>query len=76
MGNAGNSKVSFEKTVTLVQGKNDIDLLSVTVGLQNYGAFFDTWGAGITGPVRLKGDNGILDLSSSQWTYQVEFTIS
>ncbi|KAG5091274.1 hypothetical protein JHK82_050052 [Glycine max] len=25
---------------------------------QNYGAFFDTWGVGITGSMVLKGDNG------------------
>ncbi|XP_028808050.1 beta-galactosidase 8 [Neltuma alba] len=59
--------------VTLAAGKNTIDLLSLTVGLQNYGAFFDTWGAGITGPVRLNGlkNASTLDLSSQQWTYQV-----
>lgn len=39
---------------------------------QNYGAFFDLVGAGITGPVQLKGQNGTtVDLSSQQWTYQV-----
>ena len=34
MGNSGNAKVTLEKPVTLVQGKNTIDLLSATVGLQ------------------------------------------
>jgi hypothetical protein len=40
---------------------------------QNYGAFLDIMGAGITGPVKLKGiKNGTtIDLSSQQWTYQV-----
>lgn len=40
---------------------------------QNYGAFYDQTGAGITGPVKLKGiKNGTsIDLSSQQWTYQV-----
>ncbi|KAI4322247.1 hypothetical protein L6164_021958 [Bauhinia variegata] len=72
-GNSGKGKVTVEIPITLVAGKNTIDLLSVTVGLQNYGAFFDTWGAGITGPVQLKGlkSGGTLDLSSQQWTYQV-----
>lgn len=41
--------------------------------IQNYGAFFDLKGAGVTGPVQLKGlQNGsTADLSSQQWTYQV-----
>ncbi|XP_028113318.1 beta-galactosidase 8-like [Camellia sinensis] len=71
-GNRGNAKVAIEVPITLVPGKNRIDLLSLTVGLQNYGAFFDKWGAGVTGPVKLKGlNNGsTIDLSSQQWTYQ------
>ncbi|XP_057449008.1 beta-galactosidase 8-like [Lotus japonicus] len=69
----GNAKVNVDIPITLVAGKNTIDLLSLTVGLQNYGEFYDTRGAGITGPVILKGlKNGTnLDLSSQQWTYQV-----
>ncbi|MED6122028.1 Beta-galactosidase 8 [Stylosanthes scabra] len=72
-GNSGNAKVNVDIPITLVAGKNTIDLLSLTVGLQNYGSFFDTWGAGITGPVTLKGlKNGTtIDLSSQQWTYQI-----
>ncbi|KAK7404715.1 hypothetical protein VNO78_05671 [Psophocarpus tetragonolobus] len=72
-GNSGKAKINVDIPVTLVAGKNTIDLLSLTVGLQNYGAFFDTWGAGITGPVILKGlkNGSTVDLSSKQWTYQV-----
>nr|CAC44501.1 beta-galactosidase [Fragaria x ananassa] len=72
-GNSGNAKVSVEIPVEFASGKNTIDLLSLTVGLQNYGAFFDLVGAGITGPVQLKGSaNGTtIDLSSQQWTYQI-----
>lgn len=43
--------------------------------LQNYGAFFDLVGAGITGPVKLSGPGGALDLSSADWTYQVVYII-
>jgi len=45
---------------------------------QNYGAFFDTWGAGITGPVILKGlkNGSTVDLSSQQWTYQVSLSLT
>ncbi|KAK7312559.1 hypothetical protein VNO77_36500 [Canavalia gladiata] len=72
-GSSDNSTVNVDLPITVVTGKNTIDLLSLTVGLQNFGPFFDTWGAGITGPVMLKGlKNGItIDLSSKQWTYQV-----
>ncbi|PIA65509.1 hypothetical protein AQUCO_00100780v1 [Aquilegia coerulea] len=65
--------LTLETPVTLAPGKFTIDLMSLTVGLQNYGAFFDTVGAGITGPVKLKGlQNGsTIDLSSYQWTYQI-----
>ncbi|KAG4980950.1 hypothetical protein JHK85_034908 [Glycine max] len=73
-GNSGKYKFTVDIPVTLVAGKNTIDLLSLTVGLQNYGAFFDTWGVGITGPVILKGfaNGNTLDLSSQKWTYQTE----
>ncbi|KAL6907545.1 hypothetical protein ACP4OV_002584 [Aristida adscensionis] len=70
-GSADSSLISFQKPITLVPGRNKIDLLSATVGLTNYGAFFDLVGAGITGPVKLSGPGGELDLSSADWTYQV-----
>ncbi|AES88600.1 putative glycosidase [Medicago truncatula] len=72
-GSSGNAKVNVDIPITLVTGKNTIDLLSLTVGLQNYGAFYDTVGAGITGPVILKGlkNGSSVDLTSQQWTYQV-----
>ncbi|KAL6967271.1 Beta-galactosidase 8 [Sarracenia purpurea var. burkii] len=72
-GDSGNSKVTIEVPITFIPGKNVIDLLSLTVGLQNYGAFFDLVGAGVTGPVKLKGVNNgsTIDLSSQQWTYQI-----
>ena len=42
---------------------------------QNYGSFFDKVGAGITGPVKLRNakTGATLDLSSQNWTYQVNF---
>ncbi|XP_015890709.1 beta-galactosidase 8 isoform X2 [Ziziphus jujuba] len=72
IGNSANSNVKADIPVTLVRGKNTIDLLSLTVGLQNYGPFYDKVGAGITGPVKLNGKNGgSFDLSSQKWTYQI-----
>ncbi|KAL0460685.1 UNVERIFIED_CONTAM: Beta-galactosidase 8 [Sesamum latifolium] len=40
---------------------------------KNYGAYFDKKGAGVTGPVQLKGlrNGSTVDLSSQQWTYQI-----
>ncbi|CAN1249628.1 Beta-galactosidase 8 [Linum perenne] len=71
-GNSNNAKISEDIAVTLVPGKNTIDLLSLTVGLQNYGAFFDLKGAGVTGPVVLKLKNGsTIDVSAQTWTYQI-----
>ncbi|KAI3986832.1 hypothetical protein MKX01_039806, partial [Papaver californicum] len=69
---SGKVKISLEVPITLVPGKNNIDLVSATVGLQNYGAFYELTGVGITGPVTVKGlKNGAsLDLSSTKWTYQ------
>ncbi|KAK4408936.1 Beta-galactosidase 8 [Sesamum angolense] len=74
-GGSSNSKVSIDVPISLQPGKNKIDLLSLTVGLANYGAFFDMRGAGVTGPVQLKSSkNGsTIDLSSQQWTYQTTF---
>ncbi|EEF32103.1 beta-galactosidase, putative [Ricinus communis] len=71
-GKSSNAKVTVDIPITLTPGKNTIDLLSLTVGLQNYGAFYELTGAGITGPVKLKAQNGnTVDLSSQQWTYQI-----
>ncbi|KAJ7979214.1 Beta-galactosidase [Quillaja saponaria] len=65
----------FENEVKLKPGKNIISLLSVTVGLQNYGAKYDVIKSGIPGPVELigrKGDERVVkDLSSHKWSYRV-----
>jgi hypothetical protein len=70
--NSSSSHIRLHNPITLKPGRNNIDLLSITVGLQNYGSFFDTKGAGITGPVILRGfKDGAHDLTSQQWTYQI-----
>ncbi|WZZ90595.1 hypothetical protein YC2023_119174 [Brassica napus] len=65
----------FEKKVNLVHGTNHLALLSVSVGLQNYGPFFESGPTGINGPVKLvgyKGDETIeKDLSKHQWDYKI-----
>ncbi|XP_043708583.1 beta-galactosidase-like [Telopea speciosissima] len=63
----------FEKAVTLNKGTNHLSLLSATVGLKNYGSFFDMVPNGIVGgPVQLIGnDNVTKDLSSNEWSYKI-----
>ncbi|OMO93522.1 hypothetical protein COLO4_16850 [Corchorus olitorius] len=62
----------FQSPVSLVPGRNNITLLSATVGLKNYGEFFDKNPDGITGPVVLTDNGNItIDLSSNTWNYKV-----
>uniref|UniRef100_F6GWD3 beta-galactosidase n=1 Tax=Vitis vinifera TaxID=29760 RepID=F6GWD3_VITVI len=64
--------VKVVQPIQLLQGYNDLVLLSQTVGLQNYGAFLEKDGAGFKGQVKLTGfKNGEIDLSEYSWTYQV-----
>ncbi|CAN6934511.1 unnamed protein product [Brassica oleracea] len=64
----------FEKDVKFKSGRNVIALLSITVGLANYGAFFESNPAGITGPIFITGINGdetiVKDLSAHKWSYK------
>ncbi|KAL8092369.1 beta-galactosidase 8 isoform X1 [Apium graveolens] len=73
IGGNGHPKVSLDAPIKLIPGTNKFDFLSLTVGLQNYGEFFDLSGAGVTGPVQLRGSTkgSATDLSSQKWTYQV-----
>ncbi|KAL0541812.1 hypothetical protein IC582_021874 [Cucumis melo] len=71
-GSNGQSFV-FEKPVLLKSGTNTITLLSATVGLKNYDAFYDMVPTGIDGgPIYLIGDGNVkTDLSSNLWSYKV-----
>ncbi|KAG2324790.1 hypothetical protein Bca52824_007518 [Brassica carinata] len=70
----GNFHYVFEKEVKFKSGRNVIALLSINVGLPNYGAFFESKPAGITGPVSINGINGdetiVKDLSAHKWSYK------
>ncbi|KAB1218638.1 Beta-galactosidase 7 [Morella rubra] len=71
-GTSGDLDFVFEKPVSLKPGNNVISLLSATVGLPNYGAFYDLKPTGIAGgPVQLIKDNSTEDLSSNRWSYKV-----
>ncbi|KAL0541696.1 hypothetical protein IC582_021751 [Cucumis melo] len=71
-GSNGQSFV-FEKPVLLKSGTNTITLLSATVGLKNYDAFYDMVPTEIDGgPIYLIGDGNVkIDLSSNLWSYKV-----
>ncbi|KAJ4831119.1 hypothetical protein Tsubulata_010635 [Turnera subulata] len=71
-GGLSNPKLTFRQNVKLIAGSNKISLLSVAVGLPNVGLHFETWNAGVLGPVTLQGLNaGTLDLSGWKWSYKV-----
>ncbi|KAK7354654.1 hypothetical protein VNO80_20120 [Phaseolus coccineus] len=71
-GGLGNPKLTFSDNVNLRVGNNKLSLLSVSVGLPNVGLHFETWNAGVLGPVTLKGLNeGTRDLSRQKWSYKV-----
>ncbi|CAL0332422.1 unnamed protein product [Lupinus luteus] len=65
-------KLTFSEGVNLRAGVNKISLLSVAVGLPNVGPHFETWNAGVLGPISLNGlDEGRRDLSWQKWSYKV-----
>ncbi|RZB71805.1 Beta-galactosidase isoform B [Glycine soja] len=71
-GGLDSHKLTFSDSVKLRVGNNKISLLSITVGLPNVGPHFETWNAGVLGPVTLKGLNeGTRDLSKQKWSYKI-----
>ncbi|KAI5665465.1 hypothetical protein M9H77_15318 [Catharanthus roseus] len=71
-GSLENPKLTFSQGVNLRAGINKISLLSIAVGLPNVGPHFETWNAGILGPVSLSGLNeGRRDLTWQKWTYKI-----
>ncbi|GMJ07349.1 beta galactosidase 1, beta-galactosidase 1 [Hibiscus trionum] len=71
-GGLENPKLTFSNNVKLSPGINKISLLSVAVGLPNVGMHFETWNAGVLGPVTLNGlDEGTRDISKQKWSYKI-----
>ncbi|KAM1587267.1 hypothetical protein ACFX1X_026787 [Malus domestica] len=71
-GSLENPKLTFSQNVKLRPGINKLALLSISVGLPNVGTHFETWNAGVLGPVSLKGLNtGTWDMSRWKWTYKI-----
>ncbi|GFZ04263.1 beta galactosidase 1 [Actinidia rufa] len=71
-GSLEDPRLTFSSDVNLRPGVNKIALLSIAVGLPNIGPHFETWNAGVLGPVSLNGLNeGRRDLSWQKWTYKI-----
>ncbi|XP_077212588.1 beta-galactosidase-like isoform X1 [Tasmannia lanceolata] len=71
-GSLENPRLTFTGNVKLMAGSNKISLLSIAVGLPNVGTHFETWNAGVLGPVMLNGLNeGRRDLSWQKWSYKI-----
>ncbi|KAG6393980.1 hypothetical protein SASPL_144556 [Salvia splendens] len=70
-GNHDDASFNLSAKVELHSGSNTVDILSMMVGLQNYGPWFDIQGAGIHSVVLAGLNDSDEDLSSAQWTYQV-----
>ncbi|XP_047978303.1 beta-galactosidase 10 [Salvia hispanica] len=70
-GNGTVPRFKIRRPIALIAGKNEVALLSMAVGLQNAGAFYEWIGAGPTS-VKIVGiKNGTVDLSTSKWTYKI-----
>ncbi|KAM7263776.1 hypothetical protein ACFE04_001459 [Oxalis oulophora] len=70
-GNHDEANFSFAKEITLNEGSNTLDMLSMMVGVQNYGPWFDIAGAGLFSVALIDLNSSKSDLSSAEWTYQV-----
>ncbi|XP_073140309.1 beta-galactosidase-like isoform X2 [Henckelia pumila] len=71
-GSLENPRLTFSQEVKLSSGINKLSLLSIAVGLPNVGPHFETWNAGVLGPVSLSGLNeGKRDLTWQKWSYKV-----
>ncbi|KAH7428540.1 hypothetical protein KP509_09G006100 [Ceratopteris richardii] len=64
-------KFQLQLPLKLKDGKNELAFLSTTVGLKNFGPFFDIAGTGIDGPVSLTQAKTKIDISKNQWKYQI-----
>lgn len=70
-GNHDDASFVLTEKVHLNHGENTLDILSMMVGLQNYGPWFDIAGAGIYSVLLADLNNFKEDLSSTNWTYQL-----
>lgn len=70
-GNHDDASFSIDKKITLNEGNNSLEILSMMIGLQNYGPWFDIVPAGIFLVTIADLASAERDFSSEEWTYQV-----
>ncbi|KAL3747316.1 hypothetical protein ACJRO7_016147 [Eucalyptus globulus] len=71
-GGQENPKLTYSDKVKLTAGINKVSVLSVAVGLPNIGLHYETWNAGVLGPITLEGMNsGKWDLTKWKWSCKV-----
>lgn len=70
-GSGSSTPFKLTSPISLKPGMNEIALLSMTVGLQNAGSFYEWIGAGPYNVKIMGMKNGTVDLSSSAWTYKI-----
>ncbi|KAK6932497.1 Beta-galactosidase, beta-sandwich domain [Dillenia turbinata] len=66
-----NASFGIKEKISLKEGNNTLDVLSMMIGLQNYGPWFDIQGAGLLSVVLADFGDKEEDLTSDEWTYQV-----
>ncbi|GJW16761.1 beta-galactosidase 8-like protein, partial [Tanacetum coccineum] len=62
---------NISEKISLEQGNNTLDIISMIIGVQNYGPWFDVMGAGLYSVILADLKNVKEDYSSNEWTYQV-----
>ncbi|KAA8515324.1 hypothetical protein F0562_018445 [Nyssa sinensis] len=70
-GNHDDASFILSEKISLNDGSNTLDVLSMMIGLQNYGPWFDIEGAGIYSVILSDLKDAKEDLSSTNWIYQV-----
>ncbi|XP_039127499.1 beta-galactosidase 6-like [Dioscorea cayenensis subsp. rotundata] len=70
-GNHDDASFTIDQLITLDQGNNSLEILSMMIGLQNYGPWFDIVPAGIYSVIVDGFMQSVHDISSGVWTYQV-----
>ncbi|KAJ0981532.1 hypothetical protein J5N97_009787 [Dioscorea zingiberensis] len=70
-GNHDDASFAIDQLITLNQGNNSLEILSLMIGLQNYGPWFDIAPAGIYSVIVNGFMEYMQDKSSGDWTYQV-----
>ncbi|KAG6549924.1 hypothetical protein Mapa_008435 [Marchantia paleacea] len=62
---------TVEQKINLKKGHNSISVLSMTLGLQNYGAFLEKEVAGISEAKLVGLSTGDVELTNQEWEYQI-----